>query len=105
MFTVVPEGKRPDTHQFWEALHLGSIPIISAAPNTYHPALYAHGCRCHHPALLAPSVPFVVLNTWLDLPQFLSSAVAQWTTNRSLGCERPRQGKPWVDRLTDGCVH
>jgi hypothetical protein len=50
---VCPEGNGIDTHRFWEALFLGTVPIVLRNPLTER---------------LAKEFPCLVLDTWEDLP-------------------------------------
>eukprot|EP00667_Euglena_gracilis_P009036 EG_transcript_9165 len=105
VFTVAVEGKRPDTHRFWEALDAGSIPVIARYPHTKVPSLqYAPSCRAHAPPLLAPNVSHVVLNSWSSLPYFLASNLSAWVSDHQSAARRQAAAMASKPRLLAGCI-
>ena len=79
VFAVAPEGHSPDTIRFWEAIAVGTIPII-----VRNPTCMVHsvpGCRAHQLAVAAADSPAVVLNSWRDLGPRLTQLQGLWQSN------------------------
>ncbi len=68
-FVVCPRGNGIDTHRLWEAIYLGSTPIITS--QELHRAIPSN-CCC-------------VLETWEDLLNFETSSVARIARSKNLG--------------------
>jgi hypothetical protein len=54
-FCICPEGNGVDTHRFWEALYVRSIPIVLFTP-------FIHILKTQFPDL-----PMIVIQSWTDL--------------------------------------
>jgi hypothetical protein len=62
-FSVCPQGNGYDSIRFWESLSVGAIPLVL---NTH----YTEELMEQHPEL-----PFMVLESWEDLPAFLHTDI------------------------------
>lgn len=62
-FSVCPQGNGYDSYRFWESLSVGSIPLV--LKSYFIESLLEQ----------YPSLPFLVLHTWEDLPSFLTTDI------------------------------
>ena len=78
-FTLCPSGNNPEQFRIWEALELGSIPIIEdhyIPPGAIHPK-YSDTWMCtddeRHYWLKKTNAPVIFLDNWKELPGILAS--------------------------------
>ncbi len=73
IFAPCPSGNNPETIRLYDALELGSIPITLS-----HEFLHSEDAL----ALIGP-VPFPILNSWSELPDFLERMKLKASSNLS----------------------
>jgi len=66
-FTLCPMGHNPEAYRIYEAAEAGSIPVMALKEDGY----LKHKCKDSYQPFLDSDAPFVFLDTWQDLPEFL----------------------------------
>ena len=101
-YTLCPAGKNPEQYRIWEALMVGSIPVIEDPSSRWtdepfiHPAYGLHH-RCTrydvHRVLRKYRAPVLFVDDWRQLNSVLNALTAQQVV------ERRRELKLWFQHL------
>ena len=82
-YTLCPDGNHPESYRIYESLEAGSIPILALDEHYYE-----HPCQRAFDPFLEAKAPFIFLNSWNELPEFLERYASNisWTKHRQIEC-------------------
>ena len=86
-FTLCPIGHNPEAYRIYEACEAGSVPVIVTGEQAY----LEHKCEDAFRPFLDNGAPFVVLQSWDELGDFLAGPAA----NASFVAEKQRALRLW----------
>ncbi len=86
-FTLCPIGHNPEAYRIYEACEAGSVPVIVTGEQAY----LEHKCEDAFRPFLDAGAPFVVLQSWDELSDFLAGPA----TNASFVADKQRALRLW----------
>ncbi|GBG26387.1 UDP-D-xylose:ribitol-5-phosphate beta1,4-xylosyltransferase [Hondaea fermentalgiana] len=86
-FTLCPMGHNPEAYRIYEACEAGSVPVLVTKEEEY----VNHKCSNAFQPLLDSGAPFVILDSWNDLPQLLEII----HSNQTFVEEKQRAVRAW----------